>query len=640
MNSRNAPLSDEDLDQVLPSEGYKILAVPDSYKPITPARKYSSTPAPFGSGGGFTMPEAEQATASSTRVDIRDLGPDLPSLKPDDYNHFSALLHAKPESEMTKEEAKDIWVMRLLLKVKNGTPQQRKSAQKTLTQKARWFGAGRLFDQILPLLMSPTLEDQERHILVKLIGRILFKLESLVKRYVHKILVVIEPMLIDEDSYARMEGREMISNLSKAAGMATMIQTMNPDIDSVDEHVRNTTSRAVAVVTSALGIVPLLPFLRAVCKAKKSWQARHTGVKIIQQIAMLMGAAILPHLKLLVDCIAGGLRDEQPKIRTMTCLSLAALAEAAHPYGIEAFDSVLRPLWTGTQELRGKPLAAALKAIGFIIPLMDEKSAPAYTKAVVDILIGEMKSPDEDMKKIVLKVTKQCIETRGVERGYVRTAISPHFFRNFWVKRMALDRRNYLSLVETTTSIANKVGATEVVERIVDDLKDENEAYRKMVMATIHKVVETMGTSDISSKLEEKLIDGAIYAFQEQSSEETDDVILLGFAAILNALGTRVKAYIPQIAGNIKWRLTYKEPAVRQQAADLVSKICNVIKACDEDVTLGHLGVVLYEYLGIAPPIPFFFLIQINSLSIIAVRLPTKRQQQQQQQQVRNTQTY
>ena len=40
--------------------------------------------------------------------------------------------------------------------------------------------------------------------------------------YVHKILVVIEPLLIDEDYYARVEGREIIANLSKAAGLATI----------------------------------------------------------------------------------------------------------------------------------------------------------------------------------------------------------------------------------------------------------------------------------------------------------------------------------------------------------------------------------------------------------------------------------
>lgn len=81
---------------------------------------------------------------------------------------------------------------------------------------------------------------------------------------------------------------------------------MRPDIDNIDEYVRNTTARAFAVVASALGIPALLPFLKAVCRSKKSWQARHTGIKIVQQIAILMGCAILPHLRNLVEIIEHG----------------------------------------------------------------------------------------------------------------------------------------------------------------------------------------------------------------------------------------------------------------------------------------------------------------------------------------------
>ena len=73
--------------------------------------------------------------------------------------------------------------------------------------------------------------------------------------------------------------------------------------------------RAFAVVASALGIPSLLPFLKAVCRSKKSWQARHTGIKIVQQIAILMGCAVLPHLKSLVEIIENGLKDEQQKVR-------------------------------------------------------------------------------------------------------------------------------------------------------------------------------------------------------------------------------------------------------------------------------------------------------------------------------------
>lgn len=118
--------------------------------------------------------------------------------------------------------------------------------------------------------------------LVKVIDRILYKLDDLVRPYVHKILIVIQPMLIEDDYFARVEGREIISNLAKAAGLATMIATMRPDIDNQDEFVRNVTARAFAVVASALGVHSLLPFLKAVCQSKKSWEARHTGIKIVQ----------------------------------------------------------------------------------------------------------------------------------------------------------------------------------------------------------------------------------------------------------------------------------------------------------------------------------------------------------------------
>jgi hypothetical protein len=66
---------------------------------------------------------------------------------------------------------------------------------------------------------------------------VLYKLEDRVRPYVHKVLVVIEPLLIDEDYYARVEGREIIANLAKAAGLAQMIAAMRPDIDNVDEWV-------------------------------------------------------------------------------------------------------------------------------------------------------------------------------------------------------------------------------------------------------------------------------------------------------------------------------------------------------------------------------------------------------------------
>jgi len=620
MESRNRPWTDAALDAILPSEGYIIMRPPSSYVPLrTPGRKLLATPTPMAmTPQGFQMEIPVEQRQDASIQDIREAygvplaltssetgdASALPYIKPEDMQYFGRLMEEIDDNKITKDEANERRIMSLLLKIKNGTPPQRKTAMRQITDRARSFGAGPLFNQILPLLMSPTLEDQERHLLVKVIDRVLYKLDDLVRPYVHRILAVIEPLLIDEDYYARVEGREIISNLAKAAGLATMIATMRPDIDSVDEYVRNTTSRAVAVVASALGVPALLPFLKAVCQSRKSWQARHTGIKIVQQIALLMGVAILPYLRELVEIVSHGLTDDMQKVRIITALTCAALAEAAHPYGIESFDSVIRPLWKGALEHHGKALAAFLKAIGYVIPLMEENYASHYTRLVMPILLREFHSPDEEMKRIVLKVVQQCVATAGVEPDYIRKEILPEFFKNFWIRRMALDRRNYKQVIETTEELANKVGSSDIITRVVDDLKDDSEPYRRMVMETIRKVLENLGAGDIDDRLEERLIDGILYAFQEQAVDASSSlgkesqIMLDGFGAVVVALGERCKPYLKQIAGTIKWRLNNKAASVRMQAADLVARVAVVMKACDEDQLMGHLGVVLYEYLG------------------------------------------
>ncbi|KAL0481841.1 splicing factor 3B subunit 1 [Acrasis kona] len=594
LDYRNRPLTDEDLDNMLPSDGYEIMEVPASYIPKRTQHVPSSTPLPGGETP-YAMPEDRPMDAYG--VQTIQPGPDMPELKPEDMKYFGGLLEEKDENVMTDEEKKERKIMTLLLKIKNGTPPMRKLALRYITLHARDLGAEPLFKQILPLLMAPTLEDQERHLLVKVIDRILYKLDDLVRPFVRNILMVIEPLLIEEDYFARVEGREIISNLAKAAGLPTMIATMRPNIDNHDDFVRNTTARAFAVVASALGIPSLLPFLKAVCQSKKSWQARHTGIKIVQQIAVLMGCAILPHLRQLVEIVEQGLKDSEIKVKTMTALAIAALAEASAPYGIESFDTVLRPLWDGLKKHGGKSLAAFLKAIGFIIPLMDPIHASHYTKTIMDVVIRQFSSPDEEMKKIVLKVVKQCVSAEGIEPNFVLTKILQPFFASFWIRRMALERRNYKQLVETTIEIGVKVGTTPVLDRLVPLIKDESEPFRRMVIEATAGVINKLGSASIDHRQEELLMDGLLYAFTEQVLDDSP-IILNSIQIILNALGTRCKPYLAQIAGIISVRLNNKMAKVRQHAADLINRVAAVMNLCGEESKMGHLGLILYEYLG------------------------------------------
>jgi len=67
--------------------------------------------------------------------------------------------------------------------------------------------------------------------------------------------------------------------------------------------------------------------------------------------------------------------------------------------------------------------------------------------------------------------------------------------------------------VETTVVIAGRVGGAEIVGRLVDELKDENEGFRRVVLETIERIVKEFGVADVDAKLEEKLLEGVLFAF-------------------------------------------------------------------------------------------------------------------------------
>jgi splicing factor 3B subunit 1 len=58
--------------------------------------------------------------------------------------------------------------------------------------------------------------------------------------------------------------------------------------------------------------------------------------------------------------------------------------------------------------------------------------------------------------------------------------------------------------------------------------------------------------------------------------------MLDGFGAVVNALGTRVKPYLMQIVSVVLFRLGNKSAKVRQQAADLTSRLAVVIRQCGD----------------------------------------------------------
>jgi len=165
-------------------------------------------------------------------------------------------------------------------------------------------------------------------------------------------------------------------------------------------------------------------------------------------------------------------------------------------------------------------------------------------------------------------------------------------------------------VVQTTTELAHAVGVEEIISRIVDGLNNDAEEFRLMSMETIHCIVQALGAADIGEQLEARLVDGMLFAFQQQQQSNTAsssttsfntasaNTMLNAFGTIVNALGVRAKPHLVRICGTIQWRLKNQDPEIREQAADLIAQVAVVMKRCGEDELLGRLGVILYEYLG------------------------------------------
>ena len=63
-----------------------------------------------------------------TKTSVVDMQPkgNLPMMKPDDMQYFDKLLDDVDEEALSPEEQKERKIMKLLLKIKNGTPPMRK----------------------------------------------------------------------------------------------------------------------------------------------------------------------------------------------------------------------------------------------------------------------------------------------------------------------------------------------------------------------------------------------------------------------------------------------------------------------------------------------------------------------------------
>ncbi|KAL6946814.1 hypothetical protein ACO0QE_001663 [Hanseniaspora vineae] len=550
----------------------------------------------------YTFPQISASVEEEIKTTIITEFPgirDLQYVRPTDAIYFADLLSYKKKSECTEEEQKQRTVLKLLLRIKNGIPQNRKNAMKELVDKSVKLGVSSIMDKIFPILLDKALTEQERYFLVKFLDRLIFRMHSEIRPYLHKLFIVVSPLLLDEDETTRNLGYEVIASICKAVGPALIITTTRKDIASETKDVREVTARIIAISAKTIGPEHFIPFLNAMCHSTKKWENRHTGVRAVHNIILTMGISAAPYMNYFLQCLDGLLEDSNTGVRMLTANAIEALATACNPYGASLYEAfVLDSLTEGIRKHNGKLLAAFLKALSSIIPIMNQEYTAYYGNYIMPIIKREMSSPDQVVVKAVLLSLQKCLNAQGlltVEK--CKNEICPLFFKKFWTRRVALDLPLNKIVTYTTALLAKKVGLQFTMSELIYHLKDSSEPARLMTVYAIDKIFkEANDIEALSGAVESQLIDGLLIAFQDQ---KTDTVLFVRcFGTVASRLGARMAKYLPPIISTILNRLKNKTPLLRQLASDLCQKMVPECRKCGETEMLKKLNVVFYESLG------------------------------------------
>lgn len=605
-----------DLDIILPGkeDGYEIVDIPEKYKSNVSNEMSNNYQIP--KSGEYSKRDISnielnirEDEAQNDNIDSQSiLNSLLKSFQLNEVNDINEIQkQILNDDSLTLEERKEKTVMILLYKIKYGTGSMKKTAIKNLVDKAKYYGAKSIITQLLTLLMNPTIDIKERHIFIKVLDKIIAKLGNLVNPFVNKIILNISPMLIDKDYYIRSEGKETIGNLAKVVGLPVILANLKQDFYSEDEYVRNLSSKILAVVASSLGIINLIPFIKAAIFSKSSGiNGQITALKTVQQISISLGNSILPYLSIFIEICSKCLTDENQLVRMHSANTIAILAESSFPYGVESFIPVVKPILEGLANSYGKSLISYLKAIGFIIPLMDSTMSLKYVEICLPKLKKDFSSNDDEIKRTLLSILKQWVGTPGVKSSFIKNEILEDFILFFWDRRMCSDKRSYKLLIDTAVEISGKIGSNDIIKLIYEKLYDENINMKRLTIDAISKIVELIGLEDFETKYEELLIDALLLNFQntdlEDQSETDNDKdsnrLIKCICFVIKNLKQRAKNYISIILGIFKFSLKNSSARIRMNACDLVSKISESVKSCGFENLLLNTSKILNEQLS------------------------------------------
>ncbi|KAF8275878.1 hypothetical protein C3747_10g632 [Trypanosoma cruzi] len=589
---KNKRLTEEYLDSILPPE-FKLVEAPADYNPPPPEEPNFYELASK-SLDVFVVNQSNDAAAAVTYDIPESLGEGMPQMKPQDAPVFEMLLKYHNVNPIPDEVLPSYLLMKNLFRIKNGDTNQRRIAMRFLLDKARIFGSEPLFQFTFHVWRSGILDLQEQHHFVDFVKGVIARLQKEVRSSTKEIVHMMEVLLSAQEAAVREDGKDVLALLTRVVGYEAVFEAIKEDFAHVENGVRRHTAKVVAIVGYAVGPATALQIIHGMSLSPVAL-ARQTSARAITELASILMHAITAELVELVPIFEKLLRDE-PRVKREAANALAHVADATCPYGIEELTPLVHIVREECKRGIGTTAGPFVRAFGSLVPLMAPYDAQKYTSDMMPTLVNQFNTPEDEHRRVLLQVVRQCVSADGVTANFIRDVILKPFFDGFWsVRRVAAERKTAGALVETTVAISRKLGSTEILQYLVQDMKDENEHFQRMVIDTVRRVVRAVGTVGVPDTLVALLLDGAIAAVKQDESG-LNRVVLEGLASICNSLGTRLKRYLRQVFDLIKSRRDMPG-MIRMQAAELAARIAHTVKEAEGVLFLQDLGRSLFDRL-------------------------------------------
>ncbi|CBH18212.1 splicing factor 3B subunit 1, putative [Trypanosoma equiperdum] len=589
---KNKRLTEEYLDSILPPE-FKLVEPPADYNP-PPTEEPNFYELASKSLDVFVVNQNSDAAASMTYDIPESLGDGMPQMQTQDAPVFEVLLKYHNVNPIPDEVLPSYMLMKNLFKIKNGDTNQRRIAMRYLLDKARIFGSGPLFQFTFHVWRSGILDVIEQHYYVDLVKGAISRLQKDVRGSSKEIVHMMEVLLSAQERVLRDDGKEVLILLTRVVGYEAVFEAIKEDFAHAESGVRRHTAKVVAIIAFAVGPEIAIKIIHGMSLSPVAL-ARQTSARAITEMATILMHAITGELVELVPIFEKLLRDE-PRVKREAASALAHVAEATYPYGIEELDSLVYIVREECKRGIGTTTGLFVRAFGALIPLMAPYDAQKYTSDMLPTLVNQFNTPDDEHRRVLLQVVRQCVSADGVTVDFIRNVILRPFFEGFWtIRRVAADRKTAGILIDTTVGIARRIGSTEILQYLVQDMKDENEHFQRMVVETVRRVIANVGAVGVPDTLVALLMDGAIAAVK-QDETGLNRVVMEGLATICNALGTRLKRHLRQIFDLIKSRRDMPG-MIRMQAAELAARIATTVKDAGGALFLQDLGRSLFDRL-------------------------------------------